>query len=103
MDTSDPWQLTRREGCWLGLLLGGQEGCLRCILEKEAGLLVELVMAGEREKDVKDHSHGTEATNWIGTYYCLREVCRMTRCVYMRSGVQSKIPQAVDSRTHFGH
>ena len=47
----------------------------RCVLETEAGLCVELVMAGEREEDVKDHSHMTDSANWthVDAYYCLRE------------------------------
>lgn len=49
-----------------------KDACPRCVLETEAGLYVELVMAGEREKDVKDHFHvTTDSTDWvdIGAYY----------------------------------
>lgn len=43
-----------------------RDACTRCVLEMQAGLHVELVMAGEREKDVKDRSHVTDSTSgWL--------------------------------------
>ena len=48
-----------------------RNACPRCVLEMEAGLYVELGIAGEREKDDKDHTPVTDSTNWVdmGAYY----------------------------------
>ena len=65
-------QLKRREGSWLGTHSAAKRDAYpRCALETEAGLHVELVVASEREKDVKDHPHVTDSTKWvdIGVYY----------------------------------
>lgn len=39
--------------------------CSRYALDMEAGLPLELVMAGEREEDVKGHSHVTDSSNEV--------------------------------------
>lgn len=40
-----------------------RDACPTCVLEMEAGLYVELVLADEREKDVKDHSYVSDSTS----------------------------------------
>lgn len=54
----------------------------RCALDMEAGLSVELVLAGEREKDVKGHSHVTGSSNEVGRGPCyeLGHVLGKARC-----------------------
>lgn len=66
-----------RTGVWMRSFPGGRllpwaeagtakrGACSRCALDMEAGLAVELVLAGEREKDVKGHSHVTDWSNEV--------------------------------------